>query len=172
MIDFYYPAYFDNAGVPFDHCFADVTRHYEINPEVILTVLMTESGYPGAKVPNKRTRKEGNQTITYVASYDLGRAQINSVHLTSKGVNFPQYGVTEEKLRWNDCISISASAFMIRYSAEKWLENHRLTSVDDWFRMIASYNSMTPKYNEIYAARLKESYAKLQSRMKQAVAKK
>lgn len=124
-----------------EECVLVATRRYDVHPIVLSLILSVEGGWSGARVRNSD------------GSYDLGLAQINTIHMPE----LRNYGLSEAMVMNNDCINFGIAAWHLRRVAH----DQTVESLDDFYRVAARYHSKTPKYNEIYSGKLSEAAEKL-----------
>lgn len=128
-------------------CIRAASQGYEVHPDILYAILLVEGGTVGA---NSKPNENG--------SYDIGPFQINSMH-RSKLISM---GISEEELRDNGCLNAAVAAWHLH----SVLTPDVLGSVkdeDSYLSAIARYHSATPKYNLIYAKKLKAAFAYLYS---------
>lgn len=128
-------------------CLTYVAQAYDVHPDVLLAILMVEGGTVGQ---NSRKNKNG--------TYDIGLFQINSMHRET----LYQMGISEDELRNDGCLNAAVAAWHLR----RTLTDEVLAGVTDsesYLQAIARYHSATPKYNEIYADRLRSAFGRLYS---------
>lgn len=126
-------------------CLVHVADSYAIHPDVLLAILMVEQGTVGE---NSRANANG--------TYDIGAFQINSMHRS----RLSGMGISEEELRNDGCLNAAVAAWHLRqvFPPEK---ESRISSTDEYLSAIANYHSATPKFNAIYAQRLREAFARI-----------
>lgn len=131
---------------PLTHqCLVEAATEYDVHPDVLMAILIVEGGTVGQ---NSKSNDNG--------SYDIGLFQINSIHLSRlKG-----FGVSEEQLRNDGCLNARVAAWHL----SSVVTNATLANIKDeksYLSAIAQYHSVTPKYNAIYATRLKNAFSYL-----------
>lgn len=123
-------------------CLMTVANRYEIHPDVLLALLMVEGGTVGR---NSRANQNG--------SYDIGLFQLNTIHLPALAA----LGISEDELRNDGCLNAAVAGWHLR----RILTPKVMASVTDdesYLRAIALYHSATPKFNEIYANKLRGAF--------------
>ncbi|MDH4602483.1 MULTISPECIES: lytic transglycosylase domain-containing protein [Pseudomonas syringae group] len=128
-------------------CIQKAASSYSIHPDVLYAILMVEGGTVGK---NSKPNTNG--------SYDIGPAQINSMHRA----RLAALNISEDELRNNGCTNITVAAWHL----STVLTTDVLQSVTDqesYLRAIARYHSATPIYNEIYAGKLRAAFAVMYS---------
>ncbi len=127
------------------HCLVEAATEYDVHPDVLMAILIVEGGTVGQ---NSKANDNG--------SYDIGLFQINSMHLNRlKG-----FGVSEDQLRNDGCLNARVAAWHL----SSVVTNDTLAKINDersYLSAIARYHSFTPKYNAIYAQRLKNAFSYL-----------
>lgn len=86
------------------HCVAAVVNYYRVPPNLIVGILGQEGGRVGTASPNSN------------GSVDYGPAQINSAWLKT----VQPYGVTAHKLRWDPCMNLWVSGWIMRRCLNKF----------------------------------------------------
>jgi len=119
-----------------DQCVVSAAARYSIPVPVFQAVLRTEGGWTGLKKRNTN------------GSYDLGPAQINTIHLPE----LRQYGITEANLANDTCTNLHVAAYRIR---------SEINRVGDFWRGIGNYHSRTPKYHNIYLGKVRQHLAQI-----------
>lgn len=112
-------------------CSIAAAVEYQIPADLLLAVAEIEGGKPGQLVKNTN------------GTYDIGVMQFNSAYVQR---DLSQYGITPEDVNCEGCYPYYLAAWRIKGH----LENDR---GDIWTR-VANYHSRTPKYNQIYRAKL------------------
>lgn len=86
-------------------CVVSASHRYQIPPEGLLSILMTEGGRPGLSKSNTN------------GSYDLGVMQVNTIWLRPGS---PLFGyVTAESLKNDLCVNIHAAAWILASNMRK-----------------------------------------------------
>lgn len=99
-------------------CLYDISEYYQVPPLLVQSILIIEGGKDGDKIgPNRN------------GTFDLGRGQINTVWLPE----LEQYNIDEESLRWNACINIATSTWILSKRYKEFGQ--------DWPKAIMSYNA-------------------------------
>ncbi|OGU24411.1 MAG: hypothetical protein A2580_08700 [Hydrogenophilales bacterium RIFOXYD1_FULL_62_11] len=122
------------AGV--DACTASAAGRYGIPLPLFQAVLKTEGGWVGLKKRNTN------------GSYDMGPAQINTIHLPELG----KYGITEEQLVNDPCTNLHVAAYRLRFEINR---------VKDFWRGVGNYHSRTPHLNQAYQGRVRKHLARI-----------
>lgn len=119
-------------------CLERVVDQYDVHPVILSIIARVEGGWAGARVENT------NQT------YDLGKMQINTIHLEY----LRRYGITEKMVQNNDCINVGYAAYYVRKVTQGQ------TAMDSWeyLRAIARYHSKNEPHRSNYARRLKQEF--------------
>lgn len=123
-------------------CLIQVSQEYDVHPDVLLAILYVEGGTVGQ---NSRSNSNG--------SYDIGLFQINSMHL---GL-LKQHGISEDMLRNDGCLNARVAAWHLA----RVVPSDSLAVIDNedmYLSALARYHSFTPKFNAIYAGRLKKAF--------------
>lgn len=104
-------------------CIEHATNYYGTPYSLSLAIIKKESGRPGTESKNRD------------GSLDLGRAQINSIHLGE----LKKFKIDKEMLRDNDCVNIYVSNWILKQNYNKY---------GDWTKAVIAYNigfKWTPK---------------------------
>lgn len=109
-------------------CIPAAAKRYGIPALVLYAVAKTEGGQPGTKSLNDN------------GTHDLGRMQFNTAYLATIGVS---------------ASDVQAPGCYPYYLAAWRLRKHLKTEEGDVWTRAAYYHSRTPKFNQIYAARLR-----------------
>lgn len=117
-------------------CARSAAQTFAVPDLVLAVVLRVEAGWPGAESRNDN------------GSYDLGVAQINTIHLPE----LEKLGITRERLRDDACTNIAVAAFLLRRHFE-----HR----HNWADAITDYHSKTPEHAARYAQLAADALAAL-----------
>lgn len=112
------------------YCMASAAERYSIPLDVMRAVVATEGGWDGLKKRNTN------------GSYDLGRAQINTIHLKE----LAGYGVSERQLVRDVCVNLHVAAYRLRFEINR---------AGDFWRGVGNYHSRTPSRSEAYQARVR-----------------
>lgn len=126
-------------------CIQRQAKRNGIHEDILFAILMVEGGTVG-----RDSKANGNGT------YDIGPFQINSMHRDKVA----QLGVSEEQLRNNGCINAAVAAWHLRRVLTPDVVANIRTE-DDYLRAIALYHSATPKFNIIYAEKLRKAFNRL-----------
>lgn len=132
-------------------CLKTVSARYEIHPDVLLALLLVEGGTVGQ---NSRANDNG--------SYDIGLFQINTIHRPALAA----LGVSEEELRNDGCLNAAVAGWHLRRVLTDEVMSD-VTDDDSYLRALALYHSATPRYNEIYANKLRAAFAYLYQQSEQ-----
>lgn len=123
-------------------CLRDAAEAQQIHPDIMFAILMVEGGTVGSNsAPNQN------------GTYDIGLFQINSMHRRT----IESMGVTEDMLRNDGCINAAVAAWHLRKVLPLDKEA-QITTDDEYLRAIATYHSATPRYNRIYADKLRKAF--------------
>jgi len=126
-------------------CLMTVAKRYEIHPDVLLALLMVEGGSVGE---NSRSNQNG--------SYDIGLFQLNTIHLPALAA----LSITEDELRNDGCLNAAVAGWHLRRVLTPKVLSE-ITDDESYLRAIALYHSATPRFNEIYANKLRSAFAYL-----------
>ena len=113
-------------------CIKQASQIYHVPAIIILSVLKTEDARNGTASRNKN------------GSYDYGPLQINSTWLPT----LARHGITREDVQWNPCINVAVGTWILAQAITE--------SPKHVWQGVGNYNSHTPYYNQIYAARVKK----------------
>ena len=119
-------------------CLARISERYQVHPIILSLVARVEGGWAGARIKNTN------------ATFDLGKMQINTIHLPE----LRKYGLTEKMVQNNDCINVGVSAWYIR----RVTVDQTAMGTEDYFRAIARYHSKNEPHITRYTNKLMESY--------------
>lgn len=119
-----------------DQCVLSAAARYAIPLQVFQAVLRTEGGWTGLRKRNSN------------GSYDMGPAQINTIHLPE----LRQYGITESALINDTCTNLHVAAYRIR---------SEINRTGDFWRGIGNYHSRTPKYHQIYLSKVQKHLSQI-----------
>lgn len=111
-------------------CFQDAVIQYRVHPDLLLAIQKVEGGDLGLVMKNTD------------GSYDLGRWQINTIHLKELGV----YGLQWWHLAWDDCVNVMVAAWHLRRCLDRYPR--------DFWRGVGCYHSKTPSLNRHYQQRV------------------
>lgn len=117
-------------------CIAGAASRYSLPLPVFRAVLKTEGGWDGLKKINTN------------GSYDMGVAQINTIHLPE----LRKYGISEQMLVNDSCTNVHVAAYRLR---------SEINRVPDFWVGVGNYHSRTPHLNRAYQARVRRNMAKL-----------
>ena len=119
-----------------DPCMASAATRYSIPMAVMQAVVRTEGGWDGLRKRNTN------------GSFDLGRAQINTIHLPE----LRRYGITEQQLANDACTNLHVAAYRLRFEINR---------AGDFWRGVGNYHSRTPHLNQAYQTRVRANLARL-----------
>lgn len=119
-------------------CIERAAAHYGAHPDIVRAVMRTEGGKTG-KI---RYNKDG--------SFDIGKMQINSVHLPE----LAKYGITQAMLTNDECLNIHVGTY--------YLQKNIITAPHFW-NGVGGYHSRTPAKNVSYQYRVWDNLEKLRS---------
>lgn len=120
-------------------CAMQSAIRHNVPANVLMAIVQLEGGQNGMEKRNSN------------GSFDLGKVQINTVHLKEWrqkfGFSFQQLEAIKHFLKVDGCYNVDVAAWILRQrlSETKW--------GDFWVRA-ANYHSKTPEYNSIYRAKL------------------
>lgn len=120
-------------------CILDASKVNKINPDIILSIILTEGGYSGAEIKNSNGSK------------DLGLMQINDktwLGLVSSKIFAGNRKKAYNKLKTDECFNIYVGSWILSNSI-------RMAHNDLW-EGIGRYHSATPKYKYIYQTKVKK----------------
>lgn len=131
----------------FIQCVHEASHQVRLPAALIGSVLLVEGGRAGTISPNLKKR-DGR---SYVASYDLGPMQINTIHLPElSSIYRVAPDVIAHYLVNDACYNIKMGA---------WLLHRRISEAGgDVWRGVAAYHSKTPQYGARYLRRVAEKY--------------
>lgn len=110
-------------------CLQDAARYQGLPALALWGIARVEGGWPGLKRANTN------------GSYDLGRMQINTIHLADLG----RLGISAERLANDDCTNIYVAA---------WLLKRAWVKTGDIWAAIGRYHSATPHLAARYRQRV------------------
>lgn len=117
-------------------CSIAAATKYEIPVNALLAVAEVEGGKPGQWVRNTN------------GTHDVGAMQFNTAYLKT----LSKYGIGAEHVAAPGCYSYELAAWRLR--------QHIVNDRGEFWSKIANYHSRTPKYNQIYRAKLVTRAAK------------
>src|SRR5690554_1528405 len=123
-------------------CLNEVVETYEIHPIILSMIYRVEGGKTGDKIRNKD------------GSHDLGLMQIN---WESHRDVLEKRGITENMVRYNDCINLRYAAHYVR-SVTRGI---KISTPREYFRAIARYHNKGEPHITVYADKLIEQYKKM-----------
>lgn len=126
-------------------CFAEAAARHGVLQMELLMILYVERGTLG--------QTTGNDNKTY----DIGMFQINSIHLPK----LREFGYSEAQLLNDGCLNVEFAAWHLSQVAPAERLAQARTE-EEYFSILANYHSVTPKYNQIYAQRLKSAFNRIQ----------
>lgn len=139
-------SYADSAVKPLTtECIKEVADRYELHPDILFALMLVEGGTVG-----KDSRQNTN------GSYDIGLFQINTTHLRT----LKELGISESALRNDGCLNAAVAGWHLR----RILTDEVMAGIHDeesYLRAIALYHSATPRFNQIYANKLRNAFAYL-----------
>lgn len=115
-------------------CATTAARHYKLPEPLFLALLMTEHGQVGKIVGNHN------------GSYDMGPAQVNSIHLPELAA----LGITRTQVINDGCLNIQIGAWLLSRELGGETPNHP----NEFWRRVGNYNSHTPVHNIEYQRRV------------------
>jgi hypothetical protein len=122
-------------------CIDAAAEKYKIPYYIFIGILKTESGQVGKVNFDKN------------GSYDIGPAQINSIHLPW----LESKGISEHKLKWNACENIFVGAEILSEA----LKGAASSNPNLFWEKVGDYNSNTPIYNHQYGKMVYENIKKI-----------
>lgn len=121
-------------------CSLKASKYYSVSPYIIQTVLQTEGGVKGSKVPNSN------------GTYDYGPMQINDIWVNELK-RMENVNVDKVKLSNNICYNIYIGT---------WILSYRIKEVNgDVWLGLGNYHSKTKKYHNIYMKRAYNAYSQI-----------
>lgn len=117
-------------------CSIAAATKYEIPVNALLAVAEVEGGKPGQWVRNAN------------GTHDVGAMQFNTAYLKT----LSKYGIGAEHVAAPGCYPYELAAWRLR--------QHVVNDSGEFWSRIANYHSRTPKYNQIYRAKLVTRAAK------------
>jgi hypothetical protein len=126
-------------------CLKETGQSYGIHTDVLLAFLYVEGGTVGQ---NSKSNSNG--------TYDIGLFQINSMHRKA----IAALGISEDRLRNDGCVNAKVAAWHLKNT----LTPEVLAGIhneDDYLHALALYHSATPKYNQIYAEKLRRAFQRI-----------
>ena len=115
---------------PLGTCVSHAAKQYHLPELLYRAILLTEGGSVG------RISRNPN------GSYDMGPAQVNSMHLPE----LARMGITREEIINDGCLNIHIGAWVLAGA----LGGHTPDNAAEFWRRVGNYNSSTPKYNVAY----------------------
>ena len=115
-------------------CALAAARRYHVHEQLFLAVLATEGGRVGQVVRNRN------------GSYDMGPAQINSIHLPE----LARLGITREQVINDGCLNLQIGAWILARA----LDGQSPSNPGEFWRRVGNYNSATPVPNVTYQAKV------------------
>ncbi len=115
-------------------CALAAARHYHVHEQLFLAVLATEGGRVGQTVRNRD------------GSYDMGPAQINSIHLPE----LARLGITRDQVVNDGCLNLQIGAWILARA----LDGQSPSNPGEFWRRVGNYNSATPTHNVTYQAKV------------------
>ncbi len=119
-------------------CIERAAAHYGAHPDIIRAVMRTEGG------------KTGNISYNKDGSFDIGKMQVNSVHLPE----LANYGITSAMLTNDECLNIHIGTY--------YLQKNVITAPHFW-NGVGRYHSKTPVKNINYQYRVWGNLEKLRN---------
>lgn len=110
-------------------CVQAAASRYHLPLPVFQAVLTTEGGWDGLRKKNTN------------GSFDLGRAQINTIHLPE----LAKFGISEESLVNDACTNLHVAAYRLRFEINR---------AEDFWGGVGNYHSRTPHLNKAYRERV------------------
>lgn len=115
-------------------CALAAARRYHVHEQLFLAVLATEGGRVGQIVRNRN------------GSYDMGPAQINSIHLPE----LARLGITRDQVINDGCLNLQIGAWILARA----LDGQSPSNPGEFWRRVGNYNSATPTHNVTYQAKV------------------
>lgn len=111
-------------------CSVQAAAKYDLDPIIMLAVAATEGGKAGQWVKNSN------------GTHDVGAMQLNTAYLAT----LSKFGITAEDVAKPGCYAYHLAAWRIK--------GHIVRDKGELWAKVANYHSYTPKYNQIYRAKL------------------
>ncbi|WP_341503562.1 lytic transglycosylase domain-containing protein [Gallaecimonas sp. GXIMD4217] len=121
-------------------CVAKAALDFQLASSLLKAIIKAEGGKKGL------VRKNSNGT------FDLGVAQINSIHLPSMQQHYPK--LTWQSLAWDTCTNVHVAA--------RLLKGHLIATNGDIWEAVGRYHSHTPRHKENYQQRVVSYWLKMQ----------
>lgn len=115
-------------------CANSAARRYHVPEVLYLALLATEGGQVG------REHRNAN------GSFDLGPAQINTIHLPE----LARLGITRAQIVNDGCLNLQIGAWLLA----RELDGHGPDDPAEFWRRVGNYNSRTPEINQKYQKRV------------------
>lgn len=122
-------------------CIDAAAEKYHIPYYIFVGILKTEGGQVG------HVNDDAN------GSYDIGPAQVNSIHLPW----LASLGISEHKLEWNACENVFVGARILSEA----LNGADKANPENFWRHVGDYNSDTPYYNQKYSRMVYDNIKRL-----------
>lgn len=106
-------------------CIEHAAAHYGAHPDIIRAVMRTEKGKTGQVHFNKD------------GSFDIGKMQVNSVHLPE----LAKYGITQTMLTNDECLNIHVGTYYLQKS---------IVTAPNYWDGVGRYHSKTPSLKISY----------------------
>ena len=115
---------------PLGACISHAAKQYHLPELLYRAILLTEGGRVGhiSRNPN--------------GSYDMGPAQVNSMHLAE----LADMGISKDQIINDGCLNIHIGAWILAGA----LGGRTPDNAAEFWRRVGNYNSSTPKYNVAY----------------------
>ena len=124
-------------------CIENAARVYRIHPDLIYATLIVEGGTVGEiSKPNSD------------GSYDIGPAQINSIHLAEMAT----FDITEVEIKSDGCLNIHWQA---RHLAKRIRQAGEVDNLNDYLYAIARYHSKNKDVAKNYVDKLLNAFSLL-----------
>ena len=111
-------------------CMGTAAKRYHLDTSILRAVVKTEGGWDGLRKRNTN------------GSYDLGVAQINTIHLAE----LAKYGISERQLISDACVNVHVAAYRLRFEINR---------VGDLWRGVGNYHSRTPSLSRRYEGKVR-----------------
>lgn len=126
-----------------DDCTARAARMFLLPQSLMTAILEVEGG------------KTGEVSYNRNGTYDMGPAQVNSVH----SEKLRKFGITEKDIIENRCINILAAAYIVKKHYDSLPED--MDEAAKFAEAAGRYHSKTPKFKAIYQQKLLKAALRL-----------
>lgn len=117
------------SGASVAQCVRDAARRYRLSESIVWTYLKVEGGTTGRQSSNRN------------GTYDMGKMQINDIHLWGAPHYLARRGITRERLTNDTCLNIQVGTYLAAYEISK---------APDFWTGVGNYHSKTPSKRAVY----------------------